>query len=134
MNDFSRKMFLMLHSINWTNFIVWLPLLLEILGNTCITIVCLPVCDVMKLKINLIFLINRFWYMTKMSRQKLNYLENEKSFWGEIKSIFIFLKGLSVQKLFQTWECAFNRFINKVINFTSQQLSKDIKTNHKIEM
>ena len=31
--DFSRKMFLMLHSINWPNFIVWLPLLLEILGN-----------------------------------------------------------------------------------------------------
>ena len=38
--DFSRKMFLMLHSINWPNFIVWLPLLLEILGNMCITIVC----------------------------------------------------------------------------------------------
>ena len=39
-HDFSRKMFLMLHSINWPNFIVWLPLLLEILGNMCITIVC----------------------------------------------------------------------------------------------
>ena len=40
MNDFSRKMFLMLHSINWPNFIVWLPLRLEILGSMCITIVC----------------------------------------------------------------------------------------------
>ena len=38
--DFSRKIFLMLHSINWPNFIVWLPLLLDILGNMCITIVC----------------------------------------------------------------------------------------------
>ena len=38
--DFSRKMFLMLHSINWLNFIVLLALLLEILGNMCITIVC----------------------------------------------------------------------------------------------
>ena len=38
--DFSRKMFLMLHSINWPNFIVWLALLLKILGNICITIVC----------------------------------------------------------------------------------------------
>ena len=38
--DFSTKMFLMLYSINWPNFIVWLPLLLEILGNMCITIVC----------------------------------------------------------------------------------------------
>ena len=36
----SRKMFLMLHSINWPNFIVWLSLLLEILGNMRITIVC----------------------------------------------------------------------------------------------
>ena len=34
--DFSRKMFLMLHSIDWANFIVWLPLLLEILHNMCI--------------------------------------------------------------------------------------------------
>ena len=38
--DISRKMFLMLYSINWLNFIVWLPLLLGILGNTGITIVC----------------------------------------------------------------------------------------------
>ena len=37
--DFSRKMFLMLHCINWPNFIAWLPLLLDILGNICITIV-----------------------------------------------------------------------------------------------
>ena len=38
--DFSRKMFFMLYSINWPNFIVWLPLLLEILGNKYIKIVC----------------------------------------------------------------------------------------------
>ena len=31
--NFSRNMFLMLYSINWPSFIVWLPLLLEILGN-----------------------------------------------------------------------------------------------------
>ena len=29
-----------------------------------------------------------FFYMTKNSRQKLKYLRNEKSFYGEIKSIF----------------------------------------------
>ena len=86
--DFSRKMFLMLHSINWENFIVWLLLLLEILGNTCIKIVCWPCCDFIKFEINLIFLIRPFWYMTKKSRQKLKYLENKRSFWGEIKSIF----------------------------------------------
>ena len=32
-HNFSRKMFLMLDSINWPNFIVWLPILLEILDN-----------------------------------------------------------------------------------------------------
>ena len=29
--DFSGKMFLMLHSVNWLDFIIWLPLLLKIL-------------------------------------------------------------------------------------------------------
>ena len=38
--DFSTKMFLMLCSFNWPNFIGWLPLLLEILANMCIAIVC----------------------------------------------------------------------------------------------
>ena len=38
--DFSTKMSLMLYSINQPNFIVWLPLLLEILGNMCIASVC----------------------------------------------------------------------------------------------
>ena len=38
--DFSRKMFLMLDSINWSNFIVWLPLLLVVLDIMCITNVC----------------------------------------------------------------------------------------------
>ena len=51
-HDFSRKMFLMLYSMNWPNFIVWLPLLLEILGNMRITIVCSPVCDVIKLTLS----------------------------------------------------------------------------------
>ena len=31
-------------------------------------------------EINLVFLIKSFFYMTKISRQKLKYLENEKSF------------------------------------------------------
>ena len=40
MFDLSRKMFLMLYSINWLNFIVWLPSFLKILGNMCIAIAC----------------------------------------------------------------------------------------------
>ena len=38
--DFSTKMILMLYSVNWPSFIVWLHLVLEILGNICIAIVC----------------------------------------------------------------------------------------------
>ena len=38
--------------------------------------------------LNLIFLIKPFLYITKKSRKKLKYLENGKSFWGEIKNIF----------------------------------------------
>ena len=45
--------------------------------------------------------------MTKKSRQKLKYFENEKSFWGEIKSIFSFWKGFQLPKMSQIWECTF---------------------------
>ena len=42
----------------------------------------------MKFEINLIFLTKPFRYMTKKSKQKFKYIENKKSFWGKIKSIF----------------------------------------------
>ena len=42
-------------------------------GNMCITIVCYPVCQVIKL-IYLSILIKSFSYMTKNSEQELNYL------------------------------------------------------------
>ena len=107
-HNFSRKMFLMLHSINWPNFIVPLPLFLEILGNMCITIVCWSGFDVIKSEINLVFLISRFATWPKSQEKKLKYLENEKSFWGGIKSIFYhFWRAFSCHKLSLTWECAF---------------------------
>ena len=59
--DFSTKIFLMLYSINLPNFILWLPLLLEILSNMCIAFICYPGCDVMDLEINLFFLIEPFF-------------------------------------------------------------------------
>ena len=55
MYDVSRKMFLVLYFINWPNFSVWLPLLLEILCNMCIAIVCFPGCDVLNFQIRLQF-------------------------------------------------------------------------------
>ena len=39
-HDFWMKLYLLLYSINWPNFIVWLPLPREIFGNMCIVIVC----------------------------------------------------------------------------------------------
>ena len=112
--DFSRKMFVMLHSINWLNFIVWLSLILKIMDNTCITTVFSSRCEVIKLKINLIFFIKPFCYMTKKLRLKLKHLDYEKSVWGEIKSNFHhFQWTFSCQKLSQTWECTFNNCCNK---------------------
>ena len=73
-------MFLMLYSINWPNLIVWSPLLRETPDNMCIAIVHFPGCDVINFEIDLIFLINPFFYMTKKSRQIFKYLQNEKTF------------------------------------------------------
>ena len=70
--DFSGKIFLTLHSIN---FIVWWPLLLEILDNMWVIILCYPVC-----KVNLSFIIYPSFYMIRKVRKKLKYLKNEKSF------------------------------------------------------
>ena len=85
-HNFWRTIFLLLYSINWSNFAVWLTLLCEILGNLCITIASQLVTSWI-LKLTLSFLSSRFPYMTK-TWQKFKYLENEKSFEDEIKSIF----------------------------------------------
>ena len=115
--EISRKMFLMLYSIKWPNFIVWSPLLPNILGNMCITTVCSQSCDAIKFEINLIFLIRLFWYMTKKSTQIFKYLENKKSFWGEIKSIFHrFQTIFDCQRLSKTSECAFKSLILSLIS------------------
>ena len=51
---------------------------------------CLPDYEVRCLEINLGFLIELFFYMTKMLRQNFKYLKNKKSFQGGI----IISKGL----------------------------------------
>ena len=58
--DFLRKIFLVL-SLNWPIFHVWLPLLLDIMGNICIVIICCPVCDVIIFEINQSLLSSRFF-------------------------------------------------------------------------
>ena len=85
---FSRKTFLILYYINWPNFIFWLPLLLEISGNMSIVIFCYTIFDVINFEIFLSLLIKSFSYMIEYSVKKLKYFKKEKSFKGEIKSIF----------------------------------------------
>ena len=53
-----------------------------------IAIVCFPGFDAINFEINHIFLIKLFLYLTKNGRQKFKYLEDKKSFYGEIRSIF----------------------------------------------
>ena len=97
--DLLRKMFLILHLINWPNFIVWLPELLEILDNMYIAVVCFPGCDLINLEINLIFLIKPFLFMTKKSRQKFKYIENEELLRWNKEHFSLFLKGFELPKI-----------------------------------
>ena len=69
--DFLRRMFPMLYSINWPNFIVLMPLLLEILDNICIGIVCFPGCDVKNFETIVIFPIKPLFYMTRNVKTKI---------------------------------------------------------------
>ena len=100
--------FLVLYSITSSDFIVWLPLLLETSSNMCIVIVCYPVRHVINFETYLSLLIKPFSYMTKKSEQKFRYLKNEKSFSGAKKNIFHHYKwAFTCQKWSQMWECAF---------------------------
>ena len=81
MHEFSRKMFFMSYSINCPNFIVWLPLLPEMLGNMCIIIACFPGYEVMNFGFSLNFLMKPFFHMTKRNHDKsLNILRTKRAF------------------------------------------------------
>ena len=71
-------------------------IVLEILGNVFIATY-FPSCDVINFEMNLAFLIKPFYYLTKKSRQTFKYLENKKTYSGEINAFIIF-KGPSVAK------------------------------------
>ena len=84
----------------WPNFIVWLPLLLEIFGNIYIAIVCFPGCDAINFGIKLFFLIKLgFFYMIEKSRQNFKYLENERILRWNKKDFSWFLKHFQLQKI-----------------------------------
>ena len=106
--DFSTKMFLLLYSINWPNFIAWLSLLLEILSNMCIAIVCYPGCDVMDFEIPLIILIEPFFLHDQkaMTKTSISRERNELLGWNK-KYLSPFLKGFQLSKMSNTLEYAF---------------------------
>ena len=74
--------------MNRSNFTVRLPLFLERSGNMCIVIICYSVCGVINFETFLSFLIKLLSCVPKISEQKFKYLKIQKSFQGEIKSIF----------------------------------------------
>ena len=89
--NFSWKIFFMLYSNNWPNFIAWLHLLLKILGNICIGIFHSPVCGAIDLKTSLGFITKPFSYMIKKILKKI-ISEGEILTWNE-KNFSLFLKA-----------------------------------------
>ena len=69
--SFSRKIFLLLYSVSWPNFIACFPLLGEILRNVWFLIVCWPGCDVTNFEIGLIFLIRLFFLYDQKVKIKI---------------------------------------------------------------
>ena len=104
-----------------TEQIAWLSLLLDILLNKFIAVFSFPVRDVINFEINLIFLINPFFYMTKKLRQKFKYLENGKNFKHEIKSIFHICQWWIVTLRYQIWSDP--SYWKRVIKFRLKQNS-----------
>ena len=73
------------------NLIIWLPLLLEILGNTCIVIIYYPVCDVINFEISLTLF---FPTWPQKSGQILKYSRTKRAFNMKLKEHFSsFLKS-----------------------------------------
>ena len=78
--DFTRKIFVVLNSINCA-------------------IVCKKGCDIINFEINLVFLIKPFFYITKKSRQKFKYVENERAFRRNKMHFSSFLRGSQLPKV-----------------------------------
>ena len=69
LQDFWTEIFLLIYSINWPNFIAWLRLLCDILGNMCIVIVCFPDCDLITCLLSLCEILDNMYIVTPFSRR-----------------------------------------------------------------
>ena len=106
-----KKKFLLLCSINWSNFIVWLSLLCDILGNMHIANVCKLDCDAMNFEVNLIFLISLFSLHDQkiLTKTEISWEWNELLRWNK-KHFSSILKGFQSSKqhnFFGGWESDF---------------------------
>ena len=92
---FSGRIFLTLHFIKWPNFIIWLPLFVEILGNMCIAIIC--DCDVKNFEINL-FIKAFLYYITIFKEFAVNKRNIFGSWVSDFKIILNIVLVLSAKK------------------------------------
>ena len=105
--DFSRKIFLTSYSINWPNFIAWLPLLLEILGNMFIIVICLPACDVKILKLTFLKLYYQVIFLHDQKGHDKNLMSSEQKDFSSFLKAFI---EANKNNFFGKWESVFNAF------------------------
>ena len=85
LHDSSKKIFLMLYSINWSNFIFWFSSLLEIIWQ-CVCCNCFySVFDAINFEIYHSFLIKPVFYMSKKLRTKIEISQeyNDLSRWNK---------------------------------------------------
>ena len=89
--------YVLLTNFNYSNFIVWLFFLHEILGHICIIIICFSVCDVINFEIKLSYQVF-FLYDQKSLNKYLNISRTKRVFEMRWKVFFIIFKGFSVAK------------------------------------
>ena len=83
------------------NFIVWLPLRCEILGNICIVIICKSGCDVINFETSIIFLIKLFILPDQKAKTKVKISWEWKELSRWIKKKIIIFKGLPLKQIKQ---------------------------------
>ena len=105
-HNFWRKIFLLVYSINWPNFLVWLPLLCEILGNMCIASICISCCEAMNFEVNLMFLIKLFFLHNQkvMTKIEISWERKELLRWNK-KHFSSILKGFQSRKKHKSNTC-----------------------------
>ena len=97
--DFWRNMFLMLHSINWPNSIVWYHLYFSKYWATCVLrLFANQALTSKNLKLTLSLLSSRFAIWPKIQGKNLNILRTKRAFEVKWKAFLIIFKGLIVAK------------------------------------